>query len=119
MIGRRQEAKVTEKPVKQGEAITDQGAPALRGRHARTGLAGTLIALQALIATGAGANTLSINRAEEIRDKMARSDPATPLSRTEAPVRQAQWPNWGSWGNWGNWPGWLPRKLQKWRWPRA
>ena len=109
---------MTEKPGKQGASIADQRARphALHGRQARTGLAGTLIALQALIATGAGANTLSITRADEIRDKMARSDPATPQNRTDAPVRQAQWPNWG---NWGNWPGWLPRKLQKWRWPRA
>lgn len=103
---------MTEKPVSGGSIAGPRTS-----RRTRTGLAGTLITLQALFTTGAGANTLSITRVEDIREKMARSDPAIPQNRTEAPVRQAQ--QWGNWSNWGNWPGWLPRGARKWRWPRA
>src|SRR4051812_2590883 len=106
---------MTEKPINGGSIAGPRTHLVdLQARRTRTGLASTLIALQALLATGAGATTLSITRAEVIREKMAKSNLAIPQNRTDAPVREAQ--NWGNWSNWGNWPGWVPRGARKWRW---
>lgn len=112
---------MAEKPVEHEEPAADPNAsPA--AHPVRVGIVGTLLALQALFATSAGANTLAITRADAIRDKMVQLDPGPSQNRPEAPLQLAQWfnwPNWPNWGNWGNWPGWLPRKALKWRWPRA
>src|SRR4051794_28057451 len=113
-----QEDTVTTEPTDQANPPGNDGAqpPCGQGQRVRVGLVGTLIALQAVFAANSGASALSITRAGDIREKMARSDPAIPQSQAEAPSRLAQWRNWG---NWGNWPGWLPRKARRWRWPRA
>ncbi len=109
---------MTEKPDGQAQSPSQSAErPIHQGRQVRVGVVGTLIALQALFATGTGANTLSVTRAEEIREKMARQNPQEPESQKQVPVKLAQF--WNNWSNWGNWPGWLPKKLQKWRWPRA
>lgn len=85
-------------------------------RSSRAALNSALLMLQTLFATQAGASTLTITRVDAIRDKMAAIDAnSVPQPPPQAPVQFVQW---AKWGNWGNWPGWLPKRAQKWRWPR-
>lgn len=86
-------------------------------RQMRFGVASTLLVLQAWFAAEAGADTLAVTRAENIREKMAQLQSGQPAAGEQEPTRLAQWPNWRNWGNWGNWPGWLPAKERHWRWP--
>ncbi len=115
------------KPQEYDKDLPDQGPdehqPISNGRKLRVGVAGTLIALHALLPSGANGTTLAITRADAIREKMAKLSPGLSQNQGETLVHRTQWFNWGNgwgnWGNWGNWPGWLPKQARRWQWPRG